>query len=455
VARVVVIYRLLRRNAFFIGMLAGVGALLGLVFALALPPAGEVVCVLKLQPQVKANPVDGQWKGSGDEQEVRFFADAELAFVQPELVAGTLRTMLGTNANGATVASVTERLRLEPAPDHVYRASYREKLIGGSAYNPVAFLTAHIENYLHGEIGRAIRVFSAQADFLRNQLESVEADMKKISDQKMQFSRTNSDRLPEEAGQMLGSRFELETRRAELTAQVRKVQGELDAQRRALVAESPLAQQKFQSSHVYRESLAEINRKLTDAYARGLADGHPEVRQLKDEKQRIEVLIQKEMSAEASPMDRQVSAGYQELQTHVALLQGQLAAARSDLADTEKNLGRLQNVVGDLPRVQAGIQQLVHLQEATTALHSQLFEQLKKAELQLNLERVSAESRYEVVAPPHLNKPGRLKTSAFRGVVGAFLGALAALAVLAVRRLREVVARAVSNMELPGGRVGR
>ena len=448
IGRLALGYRFLQQNLRLIAFFAGIGAAIGVISAVLLPSPGRAVCVLKLQPQVKVNPVDAQWsRQSSDDQEVRFFADAETAFVQPELVADTLRKLTSRAPSDATVTTFSEHLRLEPEPDHTYKATYREELMGGTTPSATQFLKAHLDNYIHGEINRAIRVFSAQADFLRDQLKSVEGEMKRISDEKMQFRQKNSDRLPEEASQMLGSRFDLETRRAELTGQVRKLQGELEAQRRALAAEGPLAQNKFHESQVYRQSLAEVNKKLSEAYARGLADGHPEVIQLKDEKQRLEGLVQKEMGSETTAVDRGSNAGYQEIQNQVALLQGQLSAARSDLADTEKSLGRIQNVVGDLPRVQAGVQQLTHVQEATTQLHGQLFEQLKKAELQVNLERVSAESRYEILAPVRLIRTSGLRTSAVRAGAGLFLGIFLAFTTILARKGRELVSRALFNLD--------
>jgi len=186
---------------------------------------------------------------------------------------------------------------------------------------------------------------------------------------------------------------------------------------------------------------------LSEAYARGLADGHPEVRQLKDEKQRIEGLVEKEMRSETNQLDRGSNAGYQDLQHRVALLQAQLSAARSDLADTEANLGRVRHVVGDLPRVHERVQQLTHTQDATKALHGQLFEQLKKAELQLNLERVSAESRYEVISPPHLVTSGRLKTGVTRLVMGLFGGLFIASFVLLFREARRLVQASMQSLD--------
>jgi hypothetical protein len=262
----------------------------------------------------------------------------------------------------------------------------------------------------------------------------------------MQFSQNNSDRLPDTAMGTLTNRMELEKRRADLTAQIRGLQGQLDAERHALAAEGPLAQSRYHASETYRTSLAEVNRKLSEAYAHGLADGHPEVRAIKEEKQRLEALIAKEMASQTDSLDRASNAGFQEMQNKVALLQAQLSAARNDLADTEKALKHVQNLVGDLPRVEAGVQHLTHLQDATTALHGQLFEQLKKAELQLKLERVSAESRYEVVVPPHLITVGKAKTSAIRLIIGLFLGLFAGLATLGVQRLRRLFHKALSDL---------
>jgi pSer/pThr/pTyr-binding forkhead associated (FHA) protein len=448
IGRLALMYKFVERNALLIGAFVGVGAVLGLISMVLLPAAREAVCVLKLQPDIKTNPVDAQWNRSENEDHaMRFFEGAETAFVQPELVGKTLKKLLGRTPDDGMVNSLAPRFKLESQPDHVYRATYREKLMGNGPSGPAEFLAAHLETYLRGEIDRAIRVFTAQADFLRDQLKTVEGEMKKISDQKMQFSQTNSDRLPEEAGQMLGSRFDLETKRAELMAEVRRLQGELDAQRHALSAEGPLAQNRLHSSQVYRDSLADVNRKLTEAYARGLAEGHPEVRQLKDEKERLDALIQKEMKTETSALDRSSNAGYQEQQTRVALLQAQLGAARSNLGDTERSLGHVQSVVGDLPRVQAGVAQLTHMQEATTALHGQLFEQLKKAELQLNLERVSAESRYEVVSAPHIVKSNLGFVALVRAIVGAVMGLFLALAVVGVRKGSRIFSQALSNLE--------
>ncbi|HEX3698264.1 MAG TPA: FHA domain-containing protein [Polyangia bacterium] len=424
-------YKFLEQNAFLLRLLAGMGALLGLMSVFVLPPRREAACVMKLQPQAKVNPFDSRpsWSRppSSDDQEV-LFADAETGFVQPDLVAETLKKVLGRTPTDGAVKALAERLRMEAKPDNVYKATYRETLIAPLSLNPVEILRTHLENYKQSETARAIRVFTAQAEFLREQLKVAEGDMKKISDEQMQFLQKNSDRLPEGEKPMLDSRFALETRRSDLVAQVRRLQAEVDAQRRAQVdaplpvggasPESAPAAQRFHSSPIYRDSLANLDRKLDEARARGLAEGHPEVLELKEEKRRLE-----------GP-----------------LLESQLAAARSSLADTEQKLGRVSSMVGDLPRVQAGVQRLTHMQEATTQLHGQLFEQLKKAELQFNLERVSTESRYQIVSPAQIVKVGPVMTGVVRVAAGLFLGLFMALGLAVAKGGRRMFTQALSNL---------
>jgi FHA domain len=452
IQRAVRVYRFLRAHSAVIGIVGGLGLALGLASLVVSPPPAEAICVVKLQPQVKSNPIDPQQPrpfGEEDDSGVQFFAGAEQAFKKPELVASTLRKMEGAEPDKARTASVAHGLRFEPlpGPDHTYRATFR-----GRSPAPVPFLTAHLRNYLEFEITKALRVFTAEADFLRDQLKSVEKEMDRISGERIQYREKNSDRLPEEASLTQGSRFALETKRADLVTQVRRLQADLESERRQLATGGPLAQSKFQASQVYRTSLADVNRKLSEAYAHGLAEGHPDVIHLNDEKRRIEGLIQAEMHSQPSELDRESNAGLQTIQAHVIALQAQLGAARSDLADTEQKLGQIRHVVGDLPRVEERVKQLTHTQEETTLLHAQLFERLKKAELHLNLERVSAESRYEIVTAPHVDPEGRIKAAGLRSGLGLLIGLVVAAIIVAVKEGRKMVTQAIATMEGPESR---
>jgi Inner membrane component of T3SS, cytoplasmic domain len=443
--RIIAGYRFVSRHAALIVTLAAAGTAAGLVSIFFLPPAASATCVVKLQPQMRSNPVDTE-KPSEDSPQL--FEGSERAFVSPALLRTTLHQLDGAEPDEARISSVTSRLKFEPLEEaHLYKASYKESLLSGRRQlDPVVFLTTHLHNYAESEITKALKTVTAESEFLRNQVKSVDSDLANISNERTAFRQVNFDRLPEEAVQTQSSRFQLEGRRAELQAQIRRFQEDLDAERRQQALEGPVAQSRYQSSQFYRQSLATVNQKLSEAYAQGLADGHPEVRQLNDEKQRLEKLIEGEMHATPTPVDREANSGLQAQQGRIETLRGQLNAARAELADTQKNLGQIRSLVGDLPRVEAHLQDLNRRQDAVGRLHTQLFDKLKKAELQLNLERVSAESRYEM-SPPRLEKPGRTQTIALRCGIGLIVGLLVASLIVAIQEGRRLFSRALKTYD--------
>jgi uncharacterized protein involved in exopolysaccharide biosynthesis len=408
------------------------------------------VCEVKLVSQMKSNPVD-PFRPPGEDDSLQFFQGAERAFAQPELVRATLRKLATArresgDAPDAEVASTMGRLRLEAVGPQLFRASYKDRPLHHEKSPLAAVLATHVQIYVRSEIDKSLREFNAKVEFLRDQMATVEKELAGVDAEKARFREANANSLPEDAAQTQSSRFQLQSRQAELTAQIRRLEGELDATRKQLQAETPLAQARFQSAQVYRDSLADINRKLAEAYARGLADGHPDVQRLKAERERTEGLIASEMKAPASAMDRESNVNYQSLRNRVDGLQAQLRGARADLADTQSSLGRVRQAVGDLPRVEQRLADLTRQQETSTRLRAQLFERLKQAELQLNLERVSAESRYDI-SPTLIERPKRSVTLALRCGLGVLAGLLIAAAVIAFREGRRVVAEALAGAD--------
>jgi polyhydroxyalkanoate synthesis regulator protein len=441
VRRLAVAAHFIKQRAALVLTLAAGGALLGLATIFVMPPRWAASCEVKLMSQVKANPVGDH---APDEESLQFFQGAERAFTQPDLVRATLQGLDAIDRTEAQVQSVAAGLRLEPLGEHRFHASYKDQLPGKGHVPPLRFLTSHLQSYVRSEIDKSLRGFTAKAEFLRSQMKSVEKDLSVIGGDLTRFREANADRLPEDAAQTHTTRFQLESRRADLMAQVRRLEGELGADRGQLDAQRPLTQTKFQSSRVYRDSLADVNRKLTQAYAQGLADGHPEVQQLNDEKRRIEALIHNEMGAGTPAVDREANPAYQAVQNRVDALQAQLRAVRNDLADTDKSLGQIRGVVGELPRVEQRIVELTHMQEATTRLHGQLFERLMQAELQVNLERVSAESRYEITTA-RLERPRSALVVGLRGGLGLMVGVLAAAVFILIAEGKRLVREALGT----------
>jgi hypothetical protein len=323
----------------------------------------------------------------------------------------------------------------------MFRVTYRDRV--SAQPSPPEFLDLHLKNYVQSEIARSLRELSVKVDFLRDQQKTVEGEVGRVSSERATYRQENADRLPEDSSQTHSSRFDLETRRTDLSAQLHQQEGELAAAEDQLRTNRPEAQRKFQYSESYRLSLTEVNRKLTEAYARGLGEGHPEIQALKEQKQRLETLVKNELESPTSTLSRESDPNYQVARATAEKLRGQVAATRANLSDTERALGQVQRVVRDLPRVEQHLADLDHRQEATMQLNSDLFSKLKQAEIQLNLEKVSAESRFDV-SPIHVERSRNRSTLASRGGMGLFLGILAAALAIALREGRRFISKTLS-----------
>jgi pSer/pThr/pTyr-binding forkhead associated (FHA) protein len=446
------IYQLLRRDGRRIGLLAFLGVMVGLLSVPVRPPPTSASSEVKLlpRPTFSTTRPEEQRVQYSDEGSIPFVKGAERTITQPDFVRATLRSLTDAPLDQPRVMSVAANIKVEEIGDHNFRVTYKNK----SGVPPVEFLTAHLRAYVQAEITKSVREVSAKVAFLSDQLKTVEGDLNRVGADRATFRELNVDRLPEDAALTSSSRHSMETRRADLIAEIHRLEGDLRGEEGQLSKDSAIARTKFQRSETYRQSLVDVGRKLSEAYARGLTDGHPDVQQLKEEKQRLEALAREELQKETSTLVRESDPNYQQARGRVEKLRADLGAARANLAETEKTLGRLRKVEQDLPRVEQQLSDLDHRQAATKQLHGELFSKLKQAEIQLNLEKVSAESRFELT-PVELEKPKRVVTVAQRGGIGLFIGLVLSLILIAFREGKQMVSRALATAPAGGGPAGR
>jgi uncharacterized protein involved in exopolysaccharide biosynthesis len=443
-------YQFVRERATLIAVFVAAGFLCGLSSLFVSPPGVSAVAEVKLLPHmnVMSSPNDDRWQNT-EQDSGQFVRSAEHSLTSREFVRSELARFGERDPNDTRLRSVAARLKVEETGEHVFRATYKDAV--NARPPPLQLLTSMLQHYVQAEVAKSLRELTAKVDFLRDQLKTVEDDLSSIGAERAAFREANADRLPEDAMQTHTSRFDLETRRAELSGQVHQLQAELSAEQEQLRTNRPEAQRKFQWSESYRQSLNDINRKLTEAYARGLGDAHPEVVALKEEKHRIEGLANEQLQSSTPSLLRESDPNYQQAQSRVEKLQGQLGATRASLAETERSLGAVRHVVKDLPRIEQRLADLNHRQEATQQLHGDLFSKLKQAEIQLNLEKVSSESRYDV-SPPRLERPRKSSTLLIRGGVGLLLGTLVAFLVIAFRELKRLFTQTMAAQTvIPAG----
>lgn len=448
VRKAVGIYAMLRRHAYAATLTLSICSVLAVASVFVVPAGSGADATVKLHPLIKTNPVDDRERRN---ETVQFFAGADRAFTANELVDKTLKA-LGSHPTAEEVDAVAQRLKFEMVGDQLYQASYKEGPFARPQHDAVAFLGKHITTYIQDEIDKTLAVFVKEVAFLRSQNDAVDKEMAAIDGKVEDFKQKNAELLPDTAAPTISSRESLEQRRVELVSLIQRLQGELAGTQQQLSNAAPLAQARLEAARDYKRALAEINQKLAEKRAQGLADTHPDVQKLVQEQKLTESLVEKELNARSSAVEQR--SGLQGLQGSLQAQGAQLAAARTELAEVDRNLKRARQVVGDMPRVEAQLSEMMHKQEETRLLHAQLFDRLRKAEVQLELERVSVASRYEIVSVPRLNKPHPLKTLAIRLAIGIFVGLVITAGIMAVREVKPMVTQALERATSSGSRHG-
>jgi hypothetical protein len=320
-------------------------------------------------------------------------------------------------------------------------------MLSRNRYDLVALLTTHVKTYVQNETDKALIVSVAETDFLRSQTTLAEKELAAIDADLRQFKEENLSSLPESATLALGSRAQMEARKPELVAQLTRLKGEIASVKSQMASEGPLSLGRTQTSTAHRTRLATINEKLAEMRARGLADEHPEVRALAEEKKLTEGLINEELSAGSSDLERRSSPELHALDVKLQNLNSLEAAARMELAELSNRIQVAKKLLTEMPRVDARLQELLLKQEDQRKLYSQMFEQLKRAEVRLELERVSVSSRHELTSPPRLWKPRKSKVALQRfGMATALAFVVIGLMVLA-KELRPMVQAAWNAAE--------
>jgi hypothetical protein len=444
ILKVVHAARYLRQRLWLIMGFLLVGGTLGAVSYVYLPPVRAAYCVVTLRPAPRTNPIEPEMRTSTAEP-TQFFEGAERAFLSRESILGTLGKMGIPDASEAWADAIAKRMRFETMGNYTYTAVLTPSPFGKQTDWHVRFLDAHLRNYIDSEIGRKMKSFVAEVDFLRTQTAAANQKLQDIAKQTVQFREANSDQILAQSTLGPGSQAELASKRIETSGRVDRLAGELEAVRSQLGRGSALSQAKSQSAQGDRDALRTVERKLTELRAQGLADGHPDVQRLLNEQKNLQRMIDEHLHSDVTQFDKNANVAYDSLRSQSDQIGAQLRAARSERGTIESGLQSLRTVSSRSPQVNARIEELTRMKEEAQRQHGLLFDGLKKAEVHLELERVSTTSRYEIVVPARLESPHDRKAFALRLAMGLLLGTLLCAAVISLGALRRRFARVVQN----------
>jgi len=441
--------RYLRRRLWLIMGFMLVGGTLGAASFVYFPPVRAAYCVVTLRPAPRTNPIEPEMRTSPAEP-TQFFEGAERAFLSRESIMSTLGKMGTPDASESQADAIAKHMRFETMGSYTYTAVLTPSPFGKRTDWHVRFLDAHLRNYIDSEIGRKMKSFVAEVDFLRTQTAAANQRLQDIAQQTVQFREANSDQILAQSTLGPGLQAELASKRIETSGRVDRLAGELEAVRSQLGRGSALSQAKSQSAQGDRDALRTVDRKLTELRAQGLADGHPDVQRLLNEQKNLQRMVDEHLHSDVTQFDKNANVAYDSLRSQSDQLGAQLRAARAERGTIESGLHSLRTVSSRSPQVNARIEELTRMKEEAERQHGLLFDGLKKAEVHLELERVSTTSRYEIVVPARLESPpDRSRAFALRLAFGLLLGMFLIAAVIGLGELGRRFARVAHNNAAP------
>jgi pSer/pThr/pTyr-binding forkhead associated (FHA) protein/uncharacterized protein involved in exopolysaccharide biosynthesis len=414
--------------------LGAAGLVLGIVSAFVMPPSVAAYFDVRLHNKASENPLE-----KFESNNVEFFRSAATTFRSTGLIAKTLQALGEQNPSAERLQALQSSLHFDNTGSDQNSQTYTGSYRGDTPDNSLAFLTKHVELYLGTEIDKTLKIIKAQVDFLQSQLDQTEKDLRETESKLLAFKKENIDGLPDQARQYYDYLFELQKKESDLESEINRLEAEAAVDARRLDTETPLVESRVLATRPYQQAIVDVNRQLAEARAKGLADDHPDVRQLKSKLEELKRLAQEaEKSTDDTEVERSRNPIYESTMDRLQRLRASSAATRGERERLRQDQARIKSIVDKLPKLEAEYAELTRSYDATKALHTRIFDQLKTAQLQYELEKASASARYEIITEPRLEYVSPVKTVTKRGgilmIAGLFFGFLFAT-VMQMKRL--------------------
>jgi len=120
-------------------------------------------------------------------------------------------------------------------------------------------------------------------------------------------------------------------------------------------------------------------------------------------------------------------------------LRASAAATRQEKERLRLDQARIKAVVDKLPKLEADYADLTRSYDATKQLHTRIFDQLKTAQLQYELEKASASARYEIITPPRLEYVSHVKNFVKRTLILCIVGLVLGFGLAVVLQMKKLL----------------
>jgi uncharacterized protein involved in exopolysaccharide biosynthesis len=420
---------------FAIAALAAVGFVGGAISAVAMPPRAAAFFDVRLHSKASENPLE-----KFESSNVEFFRSAATTFRSTGLIHKTLLSLGEQNPSAERLQSVQEALVFNNTGSDQNSQTYTGSFRGPTDAWSLDFLNKHVDLYLEGEIEKTLKIIRAQVEFLQNQLNDTEKTLRETEEKLLTFKKANIDGLPDQARQYYDYLFELQKKESDLAAEISRFDAEAAVDARRLQAESPMVESRSMTTRPYQQAIVDVNRQLAEARANGLADDHPDVRQLNTKLSELKRLASDAASGtDSTDVERSRNPIYDDTADRLQRLRASAAATRQEKERLRQDQARIKDIVDKLPKLEAEYADLTRSYDATKALHTKIFEQLKTAQLQYELEKASASARYEIITPPRLEYVSYLKNFVKRALLLMVVGIALGFALAVVLQMKKLL----------------
>lgn len=415
--------------------LAALGFLGGAVSAVVFPPRAAAFFDVRLHSKASENPLE-----KFESSNVEFFRSAATTFRSTGLIHRTLQNLGEKNPSAERLQNVQSALVFNNTGSDQNSQTYTGSFRGPTDQWSLDFLNKHVELYLEGEIDKTLKIIRAQVDFLQTQLEETEKNLRDTEEKLLTFKKQNIDGLPDQARQYYDYLFELQKKESDLAAEISRFEAEAAVDERRLRVETPLVESRTMTTRPYQAAIVDVNRQLAEARANGLADDHPDVKQLKTKLGELKRLAESAAEGtDSTDVERSRNPIYDDTVDRLQRLRASAAATRQEKERLRLDQERIKAVVDKLPKLEAEYADLTRSYDATKQLHTRIFDQLKTAQLQYELEKASASARYEIITPPRLEYVSHVKNFIKRTAILTLLGVVLGLGIAVLLQMRRLL----------------
>jgi uncharacterized protein involved in exopolysaccharide biosynthesis len=387
---------------------------------------------LLLVPRATDNPLE-----QGRRMNFEFFRAAQRNFIRPALVLDTLRELGDTDIPEEELRDYQKRLEFARVGEFSFVGAFEAK----TDEEAIAFLDTHLRLYLQTEVDKTIKSLLLEVETLEQRLRETEETLTATEQAVLAFRKEHTEGLPEQAGQYLSDLIGLGSERGRAASEVARASVELRLSRQRLKSESPIIESRLEMARPYESTITDLKRQLAEAKTSGKGNMHPDVVSLKAQLEQMEDLRDDvlENGGSADKIVRAKNPLYKDARASADAAEAALAIAQAELSRLTNDYERTKGITAKLPELQAEYGELMRSYEASKKIHGALFEKLNASRTQLDIERASVASRFDILLPPSVKPVPWIKTVAIRIGAGLAAGFFFGMLIAFSRELRRLI----------------